>query len=155
MKIGLGLNSIIKSFREEFFFLSNFYPCKIVWKGKNWGSVEHIFQAEKIYDEKEKEAIRNTPTAKDAKQIANKLEARNGWDGVKEQLMLQLVRSKFVQNLDLYEKLKLTKKRKLIEGNTWHDNFWGDCICEECKNIKGANKLGQILMKVREELEKL
>ena len=35
----------------------------------------------------------------------------------------------------------------LEEGNTWHDTYWGVC------NGKGKNKLGKILMQVREELK--
>jgi hypothetical protein len=39
----------------------------------------------------------------------------------------------------------------LIEGNWWHDNFYGSCTCNKCVN-KGENNLGKILMKIREEL---
>jgi predicted NAD-dependent protein-ADP-ribosyltransferase YbiA (DUF1768 family) len=35
----------------------------------------------------------------------------------------------------------------LIEGNTWGDKFWGQVKGE------GANYLGRLLMKVREELQ--
>ena len=40
----------------------------------------------------------------------------------------------------------------LIEGNYWHDNYWGNCLCPKCKEIEGQNQLGKILMKVRSTL---
>ena len=38
----------------------------------------------------------------------------------------------------------------LIEGNNWHDNYWGKCYCAKCTKIDGQNKLGAILMKLRD-----
>ena len=34
------------------------------------------------------------------------------------------------------------------------DDFWGVCDCDRCLNIEGKNKLGELLMKVRDELRK-
>ena len=39
----------------------------------------------------------------------------------------------------------------IIEGNYWHDNFYGQCTCEKCAG-KGKNKLGKLLMDIRSEL---
>ena len=42
----------------------------------------------------------------------------------------------------------------LIEGNYWHDNFWGICDCG--KNETGVihNALGVILYSIREEFKR-
>ena len=56
---------------------------------------------------------------------------------------------KFTQNQEIKEKLLATGNSILIEGNYWHDNFWGNCLCSKCKYIKGRNNLGKILMKRR------
>ena len=40
-----------------------------------------------------------------------------------------------------------TGDQELIEGNYWNDTYWG-----VCKGV-GQNKLGKILMRVREELK--
>jgi predicted NAD-dependent protein-ADP-ribosyltransferase YbiA (DUF1768 family) len=45
-----------------------------------------------------------------------------------------------------------TSNREIIEGNYWHDNYWGSCTCDKCGN-KGLNKLGILLMKIRKELQ--
>jgi len=49
----------------------------------------------------------------------------------------------------LKKRLKNTEGYELIEGNFWHDCYWGNCSCEKCKNIEGQNVLGRLLMKVR------
>jgi predicted NAD-dependent protein-ADP-ribosyltransferase YbiA (DUF1768 family) len=64
--------------------------------------------------------------------------------------MYSLVRGKF-QWPDLQKKLLDTGDAYLEEGNTWHDNTWGNCKCDRCARYQGENRLGQILMQVREE----
>lgn len=64
--------------------------------------------------------------------------------------MYQIIKDKFTRNPDLRKKLLETGNEELIEGNWWHDTYWGVDI----KTGKGQNKLGKILMKVREELRK-
>lgn len=47
-----------------------------------------------------------------------------------------------------------TEDEELVEDTTgWHDNIWGDCSCPKCQYIKGRNKLGKILMQVRDEIK--
>jgi len=48
--------------------------------------------------------------------------------------------------------LLATGDTKLLEGNRWHDNFWGNCDCPNCRDKPGLNYLGKILMRVRLEL---
>ena len=61
-----------------------------------------------------------------------------------------VVFEKFNQNKKLIKKLKNTKIKHLVEENYWHDNFWGNCLCPECNQIKGQNNLGKILIFVKE-----
>ena len=49
-------------------------------------------------------------------------------------------------------RLLSTSNATLVEGNWWHDNFWGDCYCPKCKGIPGANTLGRLLMELRSKL---
>ena len=65
--------------------------------------------------------------------------------------MLEALRTKFSIK-GLKEKLLATGDEELVEGNFWHDNFWGVCSCSKCGN-KGQNKLGKLLMQVREEIK--
>lgn len=67
---------------------------------------------------------------------------------MKDGIMEEVVRAKFSQNPQLLEKLIATGDAELVEGNRWHDQYWGfDLI----KGI-GENHLGIILMKIRAEL---
>jgi predicted NAD-dependent protein-ADP-ribosyltransferase YbiA (DUF1768 family) len=65
--------------------------------------------------------------------------------------MRQLVAKKFLDHEVLADWLLGTGQLLIVEGNWWHDNFWGDCQCPKCYKI-GANNLGKILMEVRHGL---
>ena len=54
-----------------------------------------------------------------------------------------MVHAKFTQNKDIRIQLVNTFPQDLVEGNTWHDYFYGVC------NGQGANWLGRILMAER------
>lgn len=60
--------------------------------------------------------------------------------------MVDIVRAKFTQNKELAKRLKATGDKTLIEGNYWHDTYWG--VCEGV----GENYLGKILMNLRSEI---
>ena len=60
--------------------------------------------------------------------------------------MYEVCKAKFTQNDGLKHKLKDTGDAILIEGNTWGDRIWGVC------NGVGENRLGRILMQIRDEL---
>ena len=69
--------------------------------------------------------------------------------------MEEFVSRKF-QIPELRNKLLATGDANLVEGNTWCDNYWGICTCSKCINnpvIDEKNKLGTILMKVRNEIK--
>lgn len=67
-------------------------------------------------------------------------------------VMYDILKAKFSDE-DLKARLLLTAEKQLIEGNNWHDNFWGNCTCKKCGSIEGKNMLGKLLMKLREELQ--
>ena len=144
-------NTAISVFDGEYAFLSNFYESKIVHKDMTFPTVEHAFQAAKSLSEEEQAAISIAKTPGIAKRLGRKVLLRPDWEEIKEKIMYECVKEKFKEPV-LREKLLNTYPAELIEGNTWHDNYWGDCSCEKCKNIKGKNSLGKILMKVRSEI---
>ena len=145
------MERIIDKFIDEEFFLSNFYIHTITYKGKEYKTVEHAYQASKATNESEHDWIRNMDTPGKAKKNGMKVHLRKDWEEMKLDLMLELVRIKF-SDPELSKKLIDTKNYLLVEGCYWHDNFWGNCTCSDCKNIEGQNHLGKILMKVRQEI---
>jgi ribA/ribD-fused uncharacterized protein len=90
--------------------------------------------------------------AKEAKDYGNIIQCRPDWDSVKDLVMETAIFLKFNINPHLTNRLAATAGKTLIEGNTWHDNYWGDCRCAKCINKPGLNKLGHILMNTRQKM---
>ena len=141
---------MINAFKGKYAFLSNFYPCVVMYEGKTYPSVEHAFQAAKSLDEDVRKGFQSCPTAKDAKQFGRHVSLRPDWENVKIKVMTDCVRDKFARNLsdvDLKSLLLGTGDQHLEEGNNHRDTFWGTV------NGQGRNELGTILMKIRDELK--
>jgi len=150
---------IIRKFRGKYFFLSNFYPSPVEYEGLTYPSVENAFQAAKTAPHRREVFTRISP--KEAKRMGRKVPLLGGagyWESRKVKVMEELIRKKFTQNPELGQKLLQTGNALLIEGNTWGDEFWGVNLKKPESNspwgYAGKNLLGQILMKVREELRR-
>ena len=72
---------------------------------------------------------------------------RQDWEEVKDKVMLQALRMKFSQNPEISKELLATGDAILIE-HTRNDDYWADG-----GDGSGKNKLGLLLMQVREELK--
>lgn len=141
----------IESFRDRYDFLSNFYECPVFYKGIQYYSAENAFQAQKANDDETKVQFRDIGPGR-AKKLGRTLPLSPDWDLHKDAIMAGVLCAKFSQNPDLAAKLLSTGDQKLIEGNYWHDNYWGDCRCQKCAGILGRNKLGKMLQAVRQIL---
>ena len=146
-------NNEIRSFEGDYNFLSNFYNCHVHWKGLNFCNSESAFQSAKSKNLGVRMQFCEL-NASESKKLGKTIPLRKDWEDIKLSIMKEIVMSKFLENEELTNKLLQTGDKKLIEGNYWHDNYWGDCNCDKCKNIKGENHLGKILMEVRKELKK-
>ena len=139
----------IENFDEEYSFLSNFYSSPVRQDGVTYPTVEHAFQACKTTDFAEREPIRQASTPGQAKRLGRRVTLRPDWEQIKVSVMRELLLQKFKDDL-LKAQLLATGEAVLIEGNTWHDCYWGFCRCERCG--KGSNMLGILLMEVRDKL---
>ena len=74
---------------------------------------------------------------------------RSDWEEVKDEVMLQALRMKFSQNPEIVRELLATGDANIIE-HTRNDAYWADG-----GDGTGKNKLGLLLMQVREELKNL
>lgn len=128
-------------------FLSNFFT------EPDGTTVEHDFQAAKTDDLEWKVRILSATTPGKAKRLGRQAPLRPEWESVKVSEMRSLVLRKFWDHWDaparLSDLLVDTGDSEIVEGNHWHDNFWGDCRCQECAKTVGQNHLGLILMDVR------
>ena len=144
---------MIDSFSGEYRFLSNFHYAPFEWKGCTWPTVEHAFQASKTKDPEKREAIRQAATPGQAKRLGRAVELREDWEQVKDSRMGRLVLLKFRQHPDLAKQLLATCEQNLVEGNHWHDLYWGKCYCGVHAGF-GKNRLGMTLMQTRAELQR-
>lgn len=144
----------INSFSDEYSFLSNFYLSVFYIDGVMYPSVEHYYQSMK-FTGWARQVVLATATPAIAKKMARSLPADlfiDNWDDIKVGVMRTALRAKFAPGSTLAEMLLNTGDANLVEGNTWHDNFWGDCTCDACVIVTGENMLGELLMEIRAEL---
>jgi ribA/ribD-fused uncharacterized protein len=136
-------------FKGDYLFLSNFY-----YHSKN-ETIEHLYQAAKTTNSKEVKRILNASTPMKAKKIGRQVKLRSNWEKIKVETMHALIYQKKFNKYNRLKRLLIaTRTVYLEEGNHWHDNFWGNCYCQKCKNILGQNTLGIILMDIRNKIMK-
>lgn len=141
----------ITSFSGPYRWLSNFWPVRIEWMGLEWSTLEHAYQATKAANYEDVFAIQEQETPGRAKRLGSKIPVRSDWENIKVDAMRLLLRRKFAPGTQLEQLLLETDDAFIVEGNSWHDTFWGVCSCMACP--PGENILGQLLMEIRQEAQ--
>lgn len=136
------------TFRNEYYFLSNMYPCDITINvaGDNitLRCSEAAFQALKCQNLDDIKRFMSIDGYA-AKKLGRTVTLRSDWESAKLDVMRYVLKCKFTQHPELAVKLKSIDD-EIVEENTWHDTFWGVC------NSIGQNYLGKLLMELRDEL---
>jgi ribA/ribD-fused uncharacterized protein len=130
-------------------WLSNFAPWPILLDGRIWPTVEHYYQAGKFpHDSTYQEAIRTCRTPAKAWHLGNCKDRKpcQEWDDVREAVMVGALRAKFTQHAELRNMLIATGDAHIVEASQ-RDRYWGSG-----PDGTGRNRLGQLLMCVRQEL---
>lgn len=149
----------IAHFVGPFSYLSNFYVAPFKYNGITYQTVEHYFQAQKVWlpDENHSLEFRRIVQARDAKtakRLGRTVTLRPGWDALRLEVMRNGLHHKFNQNPKLAARLMMTGNKPLIEGNNWGDMYWG-AKCREYNGEhrhEGRNWLGWLLMAERAHL---
>ncbi len=138
------------STREEYGCFSNFSRHPFELDGKRWPTSEHYFQAQKFAGTAHAETIRQARTPKEAAELGRdrRHPLRPNWEKVKDDVMRRAVLRKFETHADIQATLLSTDDAVLVEQTTG-DYYWG-CGADGT----GQNKLGRILMEVRERLRR-
>lgn len=156
--------AIIDEFDGEYRFLSNFYYESTI-RERLYGyiTVENYYQAMKTLDKADRAKFKTLRPGQ-AKRKGGKngdIKLRDDWNDISVKVMLDGVTKKFAPGTELAEKLVATGTALLVEGNNWHDIFWGVCngqcrpetrLLHNNGEPMGENRLGTVLMWVREEL---
>ena len=141
---------VIKFYAENQSYgeFSNFYLREVMIDGKRWPTTEHYFQAQKFEQKPYQEKIRKAISPMKAATLgrSRKVKLKPNWDRQKDNVMYKAVLAKFSQHDDLRTLLVSTQNAIIIE-HTNNDSYWGDA-----GDGTGKNKLGKILMKVRDQL---
>ncbi|WP_224815351.1 NADAR family protein [Hasllibacter sp. MH4015] len=127
---------------------SNFAPFGVEMDGVYWRTVEHYFQAMKFHDAAYRDRIRSASKPKDAKALGmtRAIPLRSDWEEVKDDIMYSAVSCKFRTHPGPRDLLLGTGDARIVE-NAISDYYWGGG-----QDGSGLNKLGEILMRVRDEL---
>jgi len=135
---------MINEFKDDYVFLSNFYPSVIVYDTVHYPTNEHFFQAMKTTDKKVRAFIAGLQYAGQAKKAGRQVHLRPDWEDIKLEVMAFGLMRKF-EHPSLRQKLIDTYPHDLVEGNYWNDKIWGYCL----KTNEGKNYLGQLLVSLR------
>lgn len=135
---------------DQYGDFSNFSKHGIEIDGKWYRTAEHFFQAQKFDSADYRERIRLAPNASSAAKLgrSRKYPIRAGWEQIKDDVMRRAVLAKFQTNADACDLLLSTGDEDIVE-NAPGDYYWG---CG--KDGSGKNKLGLILVEVREQLKR-
>ena len=141
---------MIRQFQHEYRWLSNFWPAPIAWHGVIWPHVEAAYQWAKVSTSNQLPIfLADTNPVVSKRRGASASPLRPDWELIKYDIMHFLVTQKFIQNLNLAQRLLATGDCLLEEGNYHKDMVWG--ICPPMSG-NGKNWLGLILMEVRRRL---
>ena len=132
--------------REPYGFLSNFWPSKIIYDDREWATSEHLYQAMKHLGSSYEEDVRKASSAWVAMKMGRDTEhpPRENWESIKDDVMRHVLALKFSQSESLTVQLLATNDIVLVEHG-YHDKYWADG-----GDGSGLNRLGEILMEVRE-----
>ena len=131
---------------------SNLFRREIVFEGRAYPTAEHAYQAGKARKEAVREWILSAPTPALVAMAAHGLytwDIVSDWSQTKFDRMRAVLRAKFSQHDDLLKLLLSTGDARLVEVGKVDNavnRLWGEV------NGKGSNKLGTLLMEIREEL---
>ena len=138
--------------RAAYGFFSNFSPHKIIIDGIEYPTTEHYFQCKKFagtereWEIKKAKSPGQAATLGRARTHKSGVTLRKDWEEVKDDIMMTALKAKFTQHEDLQDYLLETGDAVLVE-HTAKDRYWGDG-----GDGTGKNKLGHLLMKLREDL---
>lgn len=130
---------------QQNYIFCNFYPCDVTVDNTSYKNAEAAFQAGKTYKNGVPQALQFADGDQAFKIGKNGQWSYHGQNVIR---MKDVLWAKFTQNNKLKQFLLQTGKKTLIEDSD-RDAFWGIG-----PQGTGQNKLGELLMDLREQLQK-
>lgn len=134
---------------EKYYEFTNFAPYSVTFRGKEYPTSEHLFQARKFLDHRPllaEHIRRGSDRPRFAFIEARRFspETRTDWKENSIEIMDEILKLKFTQHAKLRRLLLETGEKELIENARQYDDFWGNGA-----DGKGRNELGKALMRLR------
>lgn len=146
-------------YSSEYVYCSNFFPCKVKYKGELYSSAEHAFQTYKVkiagYDELAAEMMSMTDPYK-IKGLGDGVKVKKDWSGNEDSILDEIIEVKFDQNPGL-------KTQLLRDGYaTYHEmttnRKWGtgqrvpqDGTLPSRESLTGSNKGGLAITRLKNQ----
>ncbi len=136
------------STKDAYGEFSNFSGFPVFIDGEWWSTSEHYYQAQKYETEEMKDYVQFAAGPMEAANRGRdpKFPKRKDWDQVKDSFMEKVLFDKYQRHPELTELILSTGNSHIYEHTT-NDCYWGDC-----GDRTGKNRLGTLLMKVRDSL---
>ena len=145
------------AFQSHYSYLSNMFPCTIIYEGIEYKSSEHLYHAEMARHHDRLDLVNSIIKAKDGyatKKISKEIVIAEDWEVAKLKIMRKVIQLKFDQNDNIRDMLLATIGH-LYEA-TKGDSFSCGMMLAQAKDIDqdtitGANHLGKILEEYRND----
>ena len=130
-------------------------------KNEQFNCVNQFYESERagyFGNLDEVKAILSVRSPREQKRIGGQLRYYDDqeWNKVADSVMEEGLRQKFLQNAELKDFLLMTENATIGECNVF-DMYWGTGVDLEHATTmqwKGCNRMGELLMKVREQMKK-
>lgn len=141
---------------------SQWWKCHFILEGESYSCTEQYMMAEKARlfgDDRMLEAIMNAKHPKQMKEFGRAVRSfdNNVWERNCYDIVKRGNHAKFEQNPELWDYMKTTKNRILVEASPV-DRIWGIGMAKDNPNVdnplkwRGKNLLGFALTEVRDQL---
>ena len=133
-------------FRDGFAFLSPYTQGQIRYGGDHYGCFMGLYYSQLCPDKRV--IFRPMKDPREVQTIAFDLGlCRQDDEAIS--VMRKVLPFKFDHEKERME-LTMTRDLDLMYSNQIHENFWGSCICNDCKDKEHHNHYGKLLMELRE-----
>lgn len=141
----------IAEFTGKYEFLSNEFMSQVSFENELYPSVAHAFQAARTSDTDLRASIAKCADFPSLYALCEAIDNPPDWNKQRVLVMERLIRDKFRRSRELQRRLVDTGQKQLIntyaDGSVASNLFWG------IVGTKGQNQVGNLLMKVRKDVE--
>ncbi len=131
----------------DLFVLRNEYPATVHFAQERYPSVLHGYWALSAADPRDRVAIRDTASAREAHDRGGAAARRTGWAAMRPAVMAGLLRGKFTQHPELAAILLATGDAPISYTGLSDSPYWRDV-----PDLRGRNWMGRLLELTRAEL---